>query len=74
MKPYPLQFEAHFLDERSAIERHRLALDRFQPDQRKATAKLRKYYSRLGFRTVPRTDYMVLSPEVRLPDLDSLAE
>jgi GNAT superfamily N-acetyltransferase len=60
IKPFPLQNEAHFLDERHAAERERFLLDGFPQESRKATAALRRYYRRLGFKLVPKTDYMVL--------------
>jgi len=72
MKPYPLQYEAKFLDESDADERKRLGLDDFKLPQPKATAKLKKYYGRLGFKAVPRTEYMVRSIELPLPSADSL--
>jgi hypothetical protein len=67
MKPFPLQNEAHFLDKRHAAEREKLALDAFPQNQKQATAKLCRYYGRLGFKRVPRTDYMVLDSGRKLP-------
>lgn len=72
MKPFPLQYEAKFLDESDADERKRLGLEDFKLPQPKATAKLKKYYGRLGFKTVPRTEYMVRSVELPLPPEASL--
>jgi len=72
MKPYPLQYEAKFLCESNADERKRMELANFQLPQPKATAKLRKYYGRLGFKMVPRTEYMVRSVELPLPSPTSL--
>jgi hypothetical protein len=67
MKPFPLQNEAHFLDKRHAAEREKLALDAFPQNQKLATAKLCRYYGRLGFKRVPRTGYMVLDSGRKLP-------
>lgn len=72
MKPYPLQFEARLLDESDLNKGKRLGLDGFKLSQQKATAKLKKYYSRLGFKAVPRTEYMVRSVELPLPSVTSL--
>lgn len=72
MKPYPLQYEAKFLGENDAERRKRLGLDNSKLPQQKATAKLKKYYGRLGFRSVPRTEYMVRSVELPLPSAASL--
>lgn len=72
MKPYPLQFEARHLEAPDSDESKRLGLDKFSLPQQKATAKLKKYYGKLGFKAVPRTEYMVRSPEIPLPDPDSL--
>lgn len=74
MKPYPLQFEASFLDGKEVGAAARMGLDTFKMSQPKATAKLKKYYSRLGFKPVPRSDYMILSPEHPLPSVASLTK
>lgn len=73
MKPYPLQFEAKHLEAPDSDESKRLGLDGFTLSQQKATAKLRKYYSRLGFKPVHGTEYMVRAPEIPLPDPGALA-
>lgn len=72
MKPFPLQNEAHFLDKRGADERLRLALDAFPANHKKATAALCRYYRRLGFKRVPKTDYMVLGAERKLRSEEQL--
>lgn len=65
LKPFPLQFECHNRAQ-DTPERQRLRLDDFDLTQEKAMAKLRRYYGRLGFKRVPRTEYMVLSPDAVL--------
>lgn len=72
MKPFPLQNEAHFMDADGASERKRLRLDDFPSRHRVATAALCRYYGRLGFKRVPKTDYMVCDPDQRLPSVDEL--
>lgn len=65
MKPFPLQFEARHQDD--AEESARLGLNLFKITEARATAKLRRYYGRLGFKQVPRSKYMVRSVEDPLP-------
>lgn len=62
MKPFPLQKEAHFKSSHAADERRKLELDSFSQDMRVATLSLRRYYAKLGFAKVPRSDLMVLDP------------
>jgi GNAT superfamily N-acetyltransferase len=66
MRPFPLQHEYNYKGNAKSAEQQRLKLDGFSSDPRRATAALRRYYGRLGFIRVPRTDYMVLSPLLRL--------
>jgi hypothetical protein len=63
MKPFPLQKESHFLSEHARDERARLQLDGFPSNRRVATSALRRYYRRLGFSSVPSSEYMVLDPK-----------
>lgn len=72
MKPFPLQFEVHRTDEERLAEHKRLRLDGFPSNFRAATAALCHYYGRLGFKRVPKTDYMVCDPDQRLPSVDEL--
>ncbi len=72
MKPFPLQREAHFKSRDNRAERERLQLDTFPGNYRTAVAALRRYYSRLGFKRLPGTDFMVLDPERELPSVDYL--
>ena len=63
MKPFPLQFEGR-TDERVPPGL------KFQGNQVAATQKLRAYYSRLGFKLLPRSQYMALHTLGRLHDFD----
>jgi hypothetical protein len=58
-KPFPLQFEGKVTDEN---RKEFLA----------AQTKLRKYWGRVGFKRVPKTDLCVLSPLLRLPKLPAI--
>lgn len=62
LKPFPLQFEGGYLHNPKDSENIKLGLDSFKLSQEKATEKLKRYYKKLGFMSVPRTDYMVLNP------------
>jgi hypothetical protein len=78
LKPFPLQFEA---DEgptvgvtSASLPRADLHLNDFTRSERVARSKLKKYYGRLGFVPVPRTDYMVLDPTCPLANIDAMDE
>lgn len=60
MKPFPLQFEGSVRARRNR-ETTPYQLDAFSGRFRSARTKLRRYYGRLGFKLVPKTDYMVMS-------------
>jgi len=70
MNPVPLQFESKFVDEKNSDLFSRFGLDAYSLPKNKATAKLRKYYGRLGFKQVPQTEFMVRSSELPLQDPD----
>jgi GNAT superfamily N-acetyltransferase len=72
MKPFPLQFEAASLDDPKTCAR--LGFDQFNLTQSKATAKLRKYYGRLGFKKVPGSEMMIRGLDVPLPLLDAYSD
>ncbi len=59
MKPFPLQYEAAASD-LTPGELAERGLTGFPMSARVATAKLRKYYARLGFQRIPRTPFMAL--------------
>ncbi|MBX3673895.1 MAG: GNAT family N-acetyltransferase [Burkholderiales bacterium] len=66
MKPFPLQFEDAHGARPESDEQQRLGLAAFKSTEARATSKLKKYYSRLGFIPIPRTAYMVRSSELPL--------
>jgi GNAT superfamily N-acetyltransferase len=59
LKPFPLQFEVNPMSETNDIPRERLELDNFKGTSVAATRKLKRYYEKLGFKSVSRTEYMV---------------
>jgi GNAT superfamily N-acetyltransferase len=61
IKPFPLQFEGDgLLGEWPS--NGELALDRYSQSMRTALGRLKRYYGRLGFKSVRGTEYMVLDP------------
>lgn len=60
LKPFPLQFEAKKLDGKEREEFIKLGLDDFEKNEKKATNKLMKLYSEIGFKKVSSTPYMAL--------------
>lgn len=70
MKPFPLQFEAGH--DGPEEWRDQLRLARFTTDKRTAFAKLRAYYCQLGFKHLPRSEYMFLAGDTPLPKTDEL--
>lgn len=69
IKAFPLQFDSRLRDDPDTCTR--LGLDRFSQTQSLATAKLRKYCKRLGFKRVPGSDVMVRSHLAPLPGASS---
>jgi hypothetical protein len=69
-QPYPLQFST--CSKNDAAWRDYLAVDEFVRDLDVATAKLRKYWERLGFRRIPTTPFFALSFEQMRPTLNEL--
>ncbi len=73
LKAFPLQFEGgSSRNEDKDFREADLELESFTVSSRTATSKLKKHYSRIGFVSVPRTEYMVLDPSRKLPDYDAL--
>lgn len=70
IKPFPLQFEAnkHLDDEWS----QQLKLPTFDTNNRSATARLKKYYRKLGFVSLPGTPFMFLELGLNLVSVDDL--
>jgi hypothetical protein len=66
IKPFPLQSE----DARLSGEkwRGRMKLATLEPDLRRATAKLRRHYKKLGFRAMKGTPFMFLRGQEPLPN------
>ncbi|MES2024328.1 MAG: hypothetical protein V4448_02110 [Pseudomonadota bacterium] len=71
IKPFPLQFEwnKHHDDDGWTEQ---LALPVFDKNSRSATARLKKYYRKLGFVSLPSTPFMFLETELKLPSVDNL--
>jgi hypothetical protein len=66
IKIFPLQFECHEPGKDGGW-RQKLRLHDFERDEQTAALKLRKYYSRLGFRALPGTPFMFLWATRKLP-------
>lgn len=62
MKPFPLQFEYNPVN----MGDDGFGLKDFRGNIRTATAKLKRYYATLGFKSVRKTEFMVLPPDARL--------
>lgn len=71
IKPFPLQFESYKPEERDTWQAQ-LSLEEFSSNEHTATVRLRKHYSRLGFRKLPRTPFMFFSTAHSLPSVDDL--
>ena len=77
IKPFPLQNEAAFKDRTRPQSpwSAQMQLDQFSASEVRSTAKLRKYYSKLGFKSVKGTSLMVLNldrPHQGLPTLKEI--
>lgn len=59
MKPFPLQFQA--VSDKPAHQKQ-LALDRFPSSKREAFRALRRYYEKLGFERIGRSEYYGVCP------------
>lgn len=70
IKPFPLQFEHEPTDQRERDWRAALGLADLPRAQRPATAKLCRYYEKLGFVRLRGTPFMFRSASIRLPTLD----
>lgn len=65
LKPYPLQFE--YCRETSDW-RKKMGLKSLESDRAKARRKLVTYYASIGFLELPKTPYMIFSPDMRFAD------
>lgn len=72
MMPFPLQCKPKPDDENGKARWDALQLDALPRDKRRATAALRRYYKRLGFKALRGTDYMIRNAMEKLPALESL--
>lgn len=68
VKPFPLQFNAHQRAQAIADT----DLRAFTCDEPTAFEKLRKYWTRLGFRQIPETGHLALSPTLVTPTIRDL--
>ncbi len=64
MKPFPLQSECRRDGKHDDLE-----LDKFPAHYTQARTKLRRYYAQLGFKLVPKTEFMVRSVDRAPPRL-----
>lgn len=71
IKPFPLQHECG-RDEEGGW-RQKMRLDDFDKDFRRAVAKLRRYYGKLGFKFMKGTPFMFLDAQRTLPAPSKLA-
>jgi GNAT superfamily N-acetyltransferase len=79
IKPFPLQFESESPSPSQCPPddwppNSDLELEGYSQSMRAALSKLKQYYSRLGFKPVRGTDYMVLDPARDFGDYDDLLE
>lgn len=70
IKPFPLQHENKSEDD--AEWRSTLQLAELDKDLRRATAKLRRHYAKLGFKALKGTPFMFLATDYPLPRPDTL--
>lgn len=68
LKAFPLQFEGNHLDKPEGSDEVALGYEEFDVPMPKASSKLRSYYRQVGFVQVPRTQFMVRSPDVSVRD------
>lgn len=72
LKAFPLQFEAAFRDGQPDAKAAGMELASFVTNERTATAALKRYYGRLGFRRIPGTEFMAMAGNQRLPEHEAL--
>lgn len=70
IKPFPLQFEHEVSGEDKW--RAKLRLAELPKNERLATKQLSGYYSKLGFRRIGRTPYMVANTSWVIPEVEGL--
>jgi len=69
LKCFPLQFEAGGKSDELDARLSTMKMDMFCANQRKGTAKLKRHYRRLGFKSIGRSDFMFLNPAHHSPTL-----
>lgn len=70
LKAFPLQLEHESFDEDERAWRERLDLKSFVQDEKISIAKLEGYYSKLGFKALPNSAFMVFSTGWPVPSLN----
>jgi GNAT superfamily N-acetyltransferase len=72
IKPFPLQCEYRRKGDVDDEWTRGLQLTDFDKDNRRATAKLKRYYAKLGFKAMKGTPFMFLLTDCPLPEPDDL--
>lgn len=67
LKAFPLQFESGVKENLHADWNLRMGYGNMQKNEKMATSNLYKYYGKLGFQRVKKTQYMVLNVEQIIP-------
>lgn len=70
LKAFPLQFEGENSDPEHQAWGNLLSLDRFVNNKRVSKAKLKKYYKRLGFVSLPGSDFMIFPTGLKIPTIE----
>lgn len=71
LKAFPLQFENEKTHERNRAWRTVLSLENFVNDKDLSTQKLKNYYGKLGFISLPESDFMVFPTGIDIPLVDA---
>lgn len=66
MLPFPSQYGTLGMDARDSEWRDQMGLESMKVGKAEALRKLRAYYSKLGFKRLPRSQYMVLPTEAAI--------
>ena len=72
LKAFPLQYEPLPSQPKELMWHKKMQLGVLPASEANSTAKLKKYYSRLGFMSVRGTDLMILDLDLELPSIDEL--
>lgn len=71
LKAFPLQLEHEPLDEDEIAWRKLLAFDSFTQDPKLSKAKLQCYYEKVGFKTLPKSSFMIFATGWEIPSMDN---